>query len=178
MKEILYSKENFEEFCRDHYNEIFHYIRKQTRNTEDAKDLTQDIFLKAYNKLHTFNRKKATMRTWLYKIAYNHLINYFKSSYYTKNINVDSSFFDNYDSKEDILEYCIQHESIEEIMVLIKELLNSKHYKIMNYYFFSNMSNDEISKTLGIPVKTIRNVIPLSLKKIKQRLEDTLYERI
>lgn len=167
-----FGRHNFNEFCDVYYNEIFHYIRKQVDDTETAKDLTQDIFLKAYQKLHTYNEKKASMRTWIYRIAYNHVMNYFKSYYYKNKVMTDISYFDNLTSDQDILDYAIKQESVKEVLLAMKSCLNHKHLKIMNYYFFSDLSNNEISVELNIPVKTIRNVISLSIKKIQNELEE------
>lgn len=166
----------FEDICIKHYDEIFHYVRKQVDQTEDAKDLTQEIFMKVYNKLHTYNKKKASIRTWIYRIAYNHVMNYFRRSYQSKRQIMDESFFDlNHESK-DILEDSLKQERVEFIVRLMKKLLNKKHQKITNLYFFGGFSYQTISDMLQIPVKTVRNVVNLSIKKIKTRLEELSYE--
>jgi len=60
----------------DRYNrEIFYFIYKMTRNVEDAKDLTQEVFIKVFRKLPGF-RGKSSFRTWLYRVATNHTINF------------------------------------------------------------------------------------------------------
>jgi len=60
----------------DRYNkEIFYYIYKMTRNTEDAKDLTQEVFIRVFRKLSGFSGK-SSFRTWLYRVAMNHTINF------------------------------------------------------------------------------------------------------
>lgn len=172
MNEIESRKGQFNLICEQYYNEIFHYVRKQIDDTETAKDLTQDIFLKTYQKLHTYNEEKASMRTWIYRIAYHHVINYFKSYYYKNKVIQDHTYFDNLSDDQDILEYCIKQESVKEVLIAMKKCLNKKHHKIMNYHFFSELSNNEISEELNIPVKTIRNVISLSIKKIQKELEE------
>jgi len=55
--------------------EIFYYIYKMTGNTADAKDLTQEVFIKVFRKISGFNGK-STFRTWLYRIATNQTLNF------------------------------------------------------------------------------------------------------
>lgn len=167
---------NFNDLCIKYYDEIFHYIRRQVDQTEDAKDLTQDVFMKVYNKFHTYNKEKASIRTWIYRIAYNHTMNYYRSSYNKKVQMMGEGFFDLYSQKDDILEYCLKQEEVEGIVILMKKLLNKKHLKITNLYFFGGFSYLEISNTLDVPLKTVRNIINLSINKIKKSLEEISHE--
>jgi len=60
----------------DQYDkEIFYFIYKMVRNVEDAKDLTQEVFIKVFRKLSGFNGQ-SSFRTWLYRVATNHTINF------------------------------------------------------------------------------------------------------
>ena len=53
---------------------VYNVALKMTRNTEDAEDLTQEVFIKAITALSNFERK-SQFRTWLYRIAVNHFLN-------------------------------------------------------------------------------------------------------
>ena len=55
--------------------EIFFFIYKMTGNMEDARDLTQDVFIKVFRKISGFNGR-STFRTWLYKVATHHTLNF------------------------------------------------------------------------------------------------------
>ena len=58
----------------DHYKDlVFTIARRITQNREDAEEITQDTFVKAYQKLSSF-RKESRFSTWLYRIAYNEAI--------------------------------------------------------------------------------------------------------
>ena len=59
----------YEYFLRMYGGQVFRLVVQIAGNREDAEELTQDIFLKAYQKLHTF-RGKSSFATWLYSIAY------------------------------------------------------------------------------------------------------------
>jgi len=64
---------------RSYYDEIYKFIRKQT-NEDTALDLTQEIFISLLKTISHYDPKKgAGFRTWLYKIATNKTIDYFRS---------------------------------------------------------------------------------------------------
>lgn len=58
---------------------VFVLVRSVCRSAEDAQEVTQDVFLKVYQQLHTF-KGNASFRTWLYRIAYNTAISYIRKT--------------------------------------------------------------------------------------------------
>ena len=65
---------------RKYYDEIFRFIRKQTINEDVALDLTQEIFISLLKSISRYDSKKgAGFRTWLYKIATDKTVDYFRS---------------------------------------------------------------------------------------------------
>jgi len=161
----------FDDVLDEYYMYILKFVAKQVNNIEDAKDLTQDIFIKAYNNYSRYNSKRAAVKTWLFAIANNHIINFWKSSYLNRKstINLDTIQLK---SSEDILETIIQEEEVKVVLNLMSKLLNKRNIKIMNLYFFSELSPKDISEILQMNQKTVSNVISLSIKKIKEKLED------
>ncbi len=163
----------FDDVLNEYYKFILKFVAKQVNNIEDAKDLTQEIFVKAYNNYNRYNAEKSSVKTWLFAIANNHIINFWKSSYVKKKSTIDFDF-NQVSSNEDILEMVIQEEDVKMILSLMSRLLNKRNIKIMNLYFFSELSPKEISEILLMNQKTVSNVISLSIKKIKEKLEDKI----
>ena len=62
-----------------YYKEIYAYVYRQTGNEELAKDLTQDIFIQILQKIAMFDHKKASFRTWIYRIASNKIYDHYRS---------------------------------------------------------------------------------------------------
>ena len=67
----------FEELVKRHQRQIYALALKMVRNHDDASDVAQDVFLKAYEVLGTFQRK-SSFHTWLYRIAVNYCINHLR----------------------------------------------------------------------------------------------------
>lgn len=168
----------FNQVFNDYYNEIFHYVYNQVSNIEDAKDLTQEIFLKAYNNFPKYDELKASMRTWLYRIAHNHTVNFFRSYYKRNKVDLNQEYLNNIHDTNDILELILQEEDVKMLIGEMTKILSKKHFNIVSLYFFGELDYQGISEVLNIPLKTVRNVVSLSINKIKSRLEDINYERL
>ncbi|MBD3181133.1 sigma-70 family RNA polymerase sigma factor [Candidatus Poribacteria bacterium] len=63
----------FESIFRKHQNRVYNVTYRMMGNQDDAMDMTQDIFVKAYQKIGKFNFK-SSFSTWIYRIAVNHCI--------------------------------------------------------------------------------------------------------
>lgn len=69
------NEEAFKKAVTDYRERIYLMLLKYVRNRDDAKDLTQETFIKAYNSLGSF-RGESGLYTWIYRIAVNLAINY------------------------------------------------------------------------------------------------------
>lgn len=65
------SREAAEQLIRRYYDEIYVFAYRQTGGREDALDLTQTIFLAVLRAIGTFDGRRASFRTWLYRVAAN-----------------------------------------------------------------------------------------------------------
>ncbi|MGN8896732.1 RNA polymerase sigma factor [Flavonifractor sp. HCP28S3_F3] len=68
------SRQAADQLVRAYYDEIYRFAVRQTGHKEDAMDLTQTIFLAVLRSLPAFDGRKASFRTWLYRIAVNKAI--------------------------------------------------------------------------------------------------------
>lgn len=69
-----------DELIRKYYDEIYTYIYKQVLDKHTAMDVTQNIFISMLQSISTYDNKKAGFRTWLYRIATNKAIDYFRKN--------------------------------------------------------------------------------------------------
>ena len=73
------SRQAAERLVERYYDEIYVFVYRQTGHKEDAMDLIQNIFLAVLRALPSYDPKKASFRTWLYRIAVNEYISYRRS---------------------------------------------------------------------------------------------------
>src|SRR5688572_2122359 len=69
----------FDELMIRYERQIYRICYRFVDNREDAMDLAQEVFIKAFEHLPTF-RKESSLKTWLYRIAINHCINHKKKN--------------------------------------------------------------------------------------------------
>ena len=69
----------FDELMIRYERPIYRLCYRFTSNADDARDLAQEVFIKAFEHLAGF-RKESSLKTWLYRIATNHCINHVKSN--------------------------------------------------------------------------------------------------
>ena len=149
-----------------YYNELFVFIHNQTNDIEMTKDILQEICMRLYQNLSKYDSRKATYRTWMYRVASNYVFSYLKKQkYYIKDYD-----FNFVSANEDIIQQCIQEDDVKQIISVMKKVLNAKHYQMMILHFFSDLSVLEIAETLHVSEKTVRNTISLSIKKTRNQM--------
>jgi RNA polymerase sigma-70 factor (ECF subfamily) len=154
-----------------YYKEIYSYVYKQTGDKETSMDLTQEIFISILKSINNYDEKKASFRTWLYKIATNKLIDYYRSKYYKYNtIAVSIEDFDIYD-KEDI-EITIENKEVIEKIINIINRLKVVDQQVFRLKIFADYTFLEISNALEIPESTVKTKYYSILGKIRKDFEE------
>lgn len=144
---------------------LFHYLK----DIDEAKDITNIVFLKVYEKLSTFTAYNS-FGGWLRIITNNTAIDYLRT------VNKSNIFFN---SKEDktLLDYkdyssddeIINHLTYTQILELFNKLPELKR-EICLMFYQDRMTVKDISEILNVPTGTIKSVLSRTRKRIKQQL--------
>src|SRR5690606_16138716 len=73
-----------------HKEKLYWYIRRIVLDHDDAKDVTQNTFIKAWENLDNF-KFQSSLYTWLYRIATNESLNHLKKKYRQANVSADEA---------------------------------------------------------------------------------------
>lgn len=158
------------ELISKYYKEIYSYVYKQTVDKELSMDLTQEIFISVLKSINNYDEKKASFRTWLYKIATYKLVDYYRSKYYKYNtVAVSIDDFDIYD-REDIEVTIENKEDIEKIINIVNRL-GVVDQQVFRLKIFADYTFLEISNALEIPESTAKTKYYSILKKIRKDFE-------
>jgi len=167
--------ELFKRYERSLYNLAYRY----TGNHFDADDLASEIFLRIYRYLPTFKTEK-NFRFWAFKVASNSCLDcvkkltaksYHLSALRRKNEEGEEVEVEIEDKKADVQKNFEKKEIDKRVR---SELLKlpEKYRLALYFYFWEDLSYDQIAEVMGLPLNTIKTHI----KRGKERLEKTLSE--
>lgn len=160
------SKSAANELISKYYKEIYTYTYKQTLDKELSMDLTQEIFISVLKSINNYDESKSSFRTWIYKIATNKLVDYYRSkSYKYKNIVVpiEENIID---SKDDFIKNIEHKEDIEKVLGLVNSMKVDLQ-EIFRLKIFSDYTFTQIATMLKIPESTVKTKYYSIIKKIK-----------
>jgi RNA polymerase sigma-70 factor (ECF subfamily) len=161
-------EERFERAVTDYRERIYLMILKYVRNREDAMDLTQETFIKAYNSLGSF-RGESSLYTWIYRIAVNLAINFKSRSRISALQSIDdiSGFY----SEDSPSESIIRNEISRKIDQSAKKL-PEKQRMVFVLRYYEERPYSEISELMGITEGAAKANFHQALKKMKTELKD------
>jgi RNA polymerase sigma-70 factor (ECF subfamily) len=154
---------SFSEVIREYEKTIYSYLFRLCGNKDDAADLTQDTFIKAYNNLNRFNINM-DFRPWIYRIAHNNYVNYMKAK--KEYVAIDSDEFPSKDTPEDIV---IGKEGVKSIDSIIKSLPYI-HRAVFVLRTIDDLSFKEIGSILKISDNNARMIYLRVRKRIGSML--------
>ena len=152
-------------FVDKYKNMAFTIAFRITNNNEDAEEVVQDAFLKAYRSLHKF-RQDAKFSTWLYKIVVNTSLSKIKNS---KIFTQQSELIDIEDIAIDNIEDAYQRLTHSEQKKIIHEALGTMNIEdrlLLTLYYLQEISIDEIEEITGIRKENIKMKLHRARKKM------------
>lgn len=159
-----------EKIMIEYGNELVRLAFSYVKDSETAKDMVQNTFIKCYKSIDSF-RFDAQIKTWLYRITINECKDYLKSWNY-KMVQVRSFFNETAKSILPSTEKTVMNKyNNEEIKDTIFSL--PKVYREVVYlYYYDSLKTEEIADILDIPVNTVKT----RLRRAKQRLASMIKE--
>jgi RNA polymerase sigma factor (sigma-70 family) len=169
----------FEALLNKYRNLVFSIMVKMVRNHQEAEDLTQEAFMKAFNSLSSFNDEFA-FSTWLMKIASNNCIDFLRKrklrtysihepiQYKDEKIEIDIP--DHEPTPEKNL---LQSERAKMIQSAIDELPERYRYVILLRHK-EEKSYEEISEILNLPLGTVKAQIFRAREILNKKLKSII----
>jgi len=165
LQEPDQQRETFEWIVNTYKEQLYYQIRKMVLSHEDADDLLQNTFIKAWNNLEYF-RGEAKLSTWLYRIALNECLNFLNKQRAQKHLSIEESeanllnqlesdpYFDG-DQTQLLFEKAIQ-------------TLPEKQRIIFHLKYFQDMKYNEISEIMGTSIGALKASYHHAVKKIEE----------
>lgn len=154
-----------------HFDAIFRFIYYRTNHQETAEDLTEEVFLKAFKSLSSLKGGSETLRGWLYSIARNTVIDHYRKTKETVNLEALEQLPSYEDSVVEQLE--ASGDTIALLQTLKK--LSPDQQSILKLRFFEDLSISEIAALLHKSEGNIRIIQHRGLQQLKKLLADTAH---
>ncbi len=154
---------------------VFRYFFSHVNSKEVAEDLTSQTFFKLVDKSDKFDIQKSSPKTWLFNIAKNTLIDFYRRADRRKNRAFDDNLDENIDlssnncNKE--MELSVQLSRNKEILSKIIITLDEEEQKIIFLRFTQEYSYDEIASELEISVNKVGVKLHRIIGKMRRKLK-------
>jgi len=175
IEKVIQGEINCFSYIVERYKDIvFSIAYKVLKNREDAEELAQESFVKAYRSLNTF-KGKAKFSTWLYRITYNTCISE------TRKKRLSFTMADAADIRDEAEEMNldgIPEENREKYVKCALEKLPEDEYTLVLLYYYEDQSIDEISGITGLTVSNTKIKLHRARKKLYAILNDMLKDEL
>lgn len=157
--------ESFGELYGIYLGRIYRYVFYQVNNKTTAEDLTEEIFLKAWEGISKFKWKGVPFVAWLYRIARNHVIDYFRTSKQQQSLDEELEGHDNNPEQE--------ADNKQTQRMLSKAILSlpQQQRQIILLKFVEGLENCEIAQIIRKSQGAIRITQMRALESLRRKLK-------
>ncbi len=172
VKQILAGdQQTFRIFIETYQRLVAHIVFRMIPTTADREDLCQDIFLKAYQHLASF-QFESKLSTWLGRIAYNTCINFLekKRVQLWGDLSEENDSLDQFTGTEIAPDTFTEKSDISNRLLQEIEKLPLPYRTILTLYHLEEMSYLEIGEIMQLPEGTVKSYLFRARKKLKDIL--------
>lgn len=178
---VIRAKKNdpkaFETLLKKYRKSVYYMLLKMVNNADDAEDLTQEAFAKAFNSLAKFDSKYA-FSTWLFRIATNNCIDFIRKKR-IQTVSIDTPY-ENDDG--DSMSFDLPDPNLSPDGLMLKkqrkeylgkavERLPAKYKRLVQLRYFQELSYDEVAKELELPLGTVKAQLFRARELLSQELK-------
>ncbi len=170
----------YSELVRRLHRRIYALIYGMTGNKEDAEDVLQEVFVKAYTSLKHF-KGDSSFYTWVYRIAVNRTINFLKQRNRRAGVSLDN--MDEGVERDPAYVELVARESpvrdttINELQKKLNDALqklSEKHRAVVVMHDIQGIPHDEIARMLGTSQGTVRSRLFYARQQLQNELKEYL----
>lgn len=162
--------ETFGELYGIYLDRIYRYVFYQVHNKVTAEDLTEEIFMKAWRGIDKYRWKGQPFSAWLYRIAHNHVIDYFRTS--RQHQPLDREIPADGDQPQQELET----KQIQQSLLRAISSLPQQQKQVITLKFIEDLDNRAIEHIMGKSQGAIRVMQMRALAALRQILNEEMEE--
>jgi RNA polymerase sigma-70 factor (ECF subfamily) len=161
-----------EVLIRRHQNYVYRLCYLVMRNEQDAEDMTQETFIRAFRALPRFEiRDGASFEAWLYRISVNACRSRMRRKWYQVLPWPEPAPQMVAEPEKQPDRLAMQGEHRDQVLEAI-DTLGEKHRLVVILRYYAGLSNEEIAHTLGIPSGTVRSRLHIARNRLRKLLAE------
>ncbi len=163
-----HDQEAFAQLYEEHFDKIYRYITLKIGNETEAEDMTQQVFLNALKSISSFKWKGIPFSAWLFRIAHNQVVDYFRSKKRTA-VPLDESLASSDNNPQLVTE---QRLDIEQLLSATKQLTEAQR-EVISLRFASELPIAQVAKAMGKSQGAIKALQHSAIVALRKRLRVT-----
>ncbi|MEA3504921.1 MAG: sigma-70 family RNA polymerase sigma factor [Bacteroidota bacterium] len=178
IEKVLNGDRSAFSFLINNYKDmVYTIVLKIVRSREDAEEIAQDVFLKAFQSLSTF-RKESRFSTWIYRIAYNMAI--FKTRQKRVVVEaIDENIIENY-SVDNIHEnvFALDADEKRKLIDVVLDNLPEDECLLITLYYKEECTVNDVAEILNLTQSNVKVKLHRTRKKLSQKLNVLIKEKM
>jgi len=159
-------------------NYVFTLVLRMVKTREDAEEVAQDVFVKAYRALADF-RGDARFSTWLYTIVNTTCITFLRKKKLDTHSLDNDSVFELADSRDSGFRANLVEQKSKQVMVSQAiSLLSEDDAQVITLFYKAEQSLEEIAKILGIETNTAKVRLHRARARLKEKMETNFAQEL
>ena len=179
IKQVLAGNQGaYAELVRQHQRFVFTLALRFTKNREDAEEVAQDCFVKAYRSLNNF-QQTSKFSTWLYTIVYTTSMTFLrKKKLDTDSIDSEESLIQLQNHPSDFRADQVEQKSKFAYLDLAISQLLPDDAAIITLFYKGEQSLEEVGKAMGMETNTVKVKLHRARHRLKEKLEGLLQHEV
>ncbi|MCE5206485.1 MAG: RNA polymerase sigma factor [Porphyromonadaceae bacterium] len=170
LRNLITSRKGFAHLVSEYSERLYWQIRKMVLSHDDANDILQDVFIKAWTNLENF-RGESKLTTWLYRIAINESITFLNKKRTQNNISIDDedTFLLNTIESDEYFDGDEAQKLLQKAILTLPD----KQRLVFQMKYFDEMKYEDMSEILGTSVGALKASYHHAVKKIEKILGES-----
>lgn len=165
---------DMEEVYGTYFPQVYNYVFYKLLNRENTEDVVSQVFMKICAHLSGFDPARASLKTWIFRITDNALIDFYRRQKPTLSFDHEASGLDSVLSEHFDVQYDRQAEPMRQAIFEALRQLPERDRTFIYYKYYLNITNREIARRLNMNENTVSAVMARARQKLRGILADEL----
>lgn len=170
---------HIETIYNEHKNIVYNLCLHYVLNAEDAQDITQEVFVKVYQRYHQYDPAAASLKTWICRIAINQCLDFLKAKRSKKRFGFITSLF--YPNSNEPLDNAVHSdhpgfvtedkEAIQNLLKIIQALPGNQQTALI-LSRIEGRSQKEVAEIMNTSIKAVESLLQRAKQAIQKKLNE------